>query len=110
MVIFKEFSLPGHIFMDLPFRKAVDSRGTIQKGINIKITEASILSTIEDIGDLELVKAILEEDLKNIIRDVAKHKITLVSLRSFFNDNNMIKLEEHPGLFLKKKSLKFEEV
>lgn len=106
---FTEFSLPGFISINLPFKKAIDEEGTIQEGVTVKVSGFEVLSSIGDIGNPELVKAAIEVDLKKIIEDTAMPKFTLISLRSFFSEDGAIPIPDRPGLLLKKSALTFEE-
>lgn len=103
------FPLPGSISINLPFNKAIDEEGTIQEGIRIKVSGFEILSSSGELGDPELIKAILEAGLRKIIEDMAIPKFTLISLQSFFEEDKAISIPGRPGLFLRKNTLIFEE-
>jgi hypothetical protein len=105
---FNEIPLPGFIPMDLPFKKAINEIG-VEKNISVNVGGLTILSQHEDLGDIEMLSAMLESKIKKIIEDEAGVKFTLVSLENSFSGDGAIPIEGYPGLFLKK-SLVFQEI
>jgi len=105
----KEISLPGSISLVLPFKRAIDDRGTILERSLIEVSGFKILSSKGDLGDPQMVMVILESAFKKIIEDIAEPKVTLVSLASAFNGSEMVPVPGRPGIFLKK-DLIFKEL